>query len=113
MTTNYTVGHAAEETAADYLAQRGYTVLAKNWRMRYCEIDLVVRKGATVYMVEVKSRRTYNQGNGLDYITPKKLRQMQFAAELWVSAHGWRGQYQLAVLAISAGDIAFIDHIDL
>lgn len=109
--TNYRSGHDAESVAADYLAQRGYTVLASNWRTRYCEIDIVAQKGSTVVMVEVKSRRAAGQGGGLDYITPKKLQQMQFAAELWVSAHQWRGSYQLGAIAIDAGNITFIDDI--
>lgn len=107
--TNYKSGHDAEAVAAGYLTQHGYQVMDKNWRTRYCEIDLIVRKAHVVYMVEVKSRRTAYQGSGLDYITPKKLQQMRFAAEIWVSAHQWRGQYQLAALAIDAGEITFLE----
>lgn len=113
MTTNYKAGHDAELVAVDYLVNQGYAILDKNWRTRYCEIDIVARKNDVAYLIEVKSRRTMLHGSGLEYITGRKLRQMQFAAELWVSAHNWRGQYQLSALAIDAGHIEFVDRIDL
>jgi uncharacterized protein (TIGR00252 family) len=99
--TNYASGHAAEEVAAEYLSRQGYEILEKNWRTRYCEIDIVARHKNTVYFVEVKYRRTNKQGSGLEYVTPKKLQQMQFAAEMWVSDHKWKGGYQLAALEVS------------
>lgn len=102
--TNYAAGHAAEDVAIEYLQGQGYMVLDKNWRTRYCEIDIVARNKKTVYFVEVKYRRTNSQGSGLDYITPKKLQQMQFAAEMWVSEHRWRGEYRLAALEVSGLD---------
>ena len=79
-----------------------------------CEIDIVARKGNTVYMCEVKYRRTANQGTGLDYITPAKLRQMEFAARAWAHHHGWLGDYVLAAVEVSGlrYDVtAFIDEI--
>ena len=109
--TNYQHGHDAEAVAADYLRERGYAVMEQNWRTRYCEIDIVTTKGGTLYFVEVKARSTARQGSGLDYITPKKLRQMSFAAELWVAAHSWDGPYQLSALAIDAGNVTFIDSV--
>lgn len=102
--TNYTAGHAAEDVAIEYLQKLGYEVLEKNWRTRYCEIDIVTRRNKTVYFVEVKYRWTNNQGSGLEYVTPKKLQQMQFAAEMWVGEHRWRGDYCLAALEVSGLD---------
>lgn len=98
-TTN--VGKRAESAAAAYLAHRGYTVLVRNWRTRYCEIDIIAQKDQTVYFVEVKYRSNTKQGSGLDYITPKKLQQMSFAAQMWVSNHNWQGDYQLLAVAIT------------
>jgi Holliday junction resolvase-like predicted endonuclease len=109
--TNYASGHAAEKAAADYLHRQGFTVRELNWKTRYCEIDIVAEKQAVVYFVEVKSRRNSRQGYGTDYITGQKLRQMRFAAELWVSEHRWTGEYQLAAISIDAGRIQFIDEL--
>ncbi len=45
-----------EEAAARYLRRRGWTILARNWRARVGELDLVARKGNTLVFVEVKTR---------------------------------------------------------
>lgn len=94
-------GRRAEQAVADYLKKQGYKVLQQNWRTRWCEIDIVAQKGGAVYFVEVKFRKTDLQGDGLDYITPKKLQQMAFAAELWVSNNNWPGEYNLAAASVS------------
>lgn len=109
--TNYATGHAAEKQAANYLKEHGFKIRQLNWKTKYCEIDIVAENKKVIYFVEVKFRKTDHQGSGLDYITPAKLRQMQFAAELWVSTNDWRGNYQLAALAIDSGKISFIDEL--
>lgn len=109
--SNYLAGHHAEQRAAEYLKTKGYKVVATNWKTRYCEIDIVAQKDNRVYFVEVKYRRTTNHGHGTDYITPRKLRQMSFAAEMWVHDHAWTGNYQLAVVSIDGTHITFIESI--
>ncbi len=76
----------------------GYKILEINWRTKYCEIDIVAEKNKRVYFVEVKSRSSTRFGTGFEYITKKKLNQMKFAAEMWVSHHNWKNDYQLAAI---------------
>lgn len=78
-------GRRAEAAVAHYLQQRGHTLLEKNWRTRWCEIDLITQHQSAVYFIEVKYRQNALYGSGLDYITPRKARQMHFAADLWLS----------------------------
>ncbi len=104
MTSNYVQGHHAEEVAAEYLRNLGYKITELNWKTKHCEIDIVVQKDQVAYFVEVKYRTTTDQGSGFDYITSKKLKQMQFAAELWVNSHDWDGEYQLAGVEVSGDD---------
>lgn len=109
--SNYLAGHSAEIRAAEYLTQNGFKVLELNWNTKYCEIDIVAKKDNAVYFVEVKYRRNKNQGTGLDYITPKKLDQMRFAAEMWVSNTNWSGEYQLAAISVDDNSYTFIDEL--
>lgn len=107
--TNYSTGHDAEKVAVEYLKKLGYKIIALNWKHVRAEIDIVAEKRSRLGRVkqlvffEVKYRKTTNQGHGLDYITPRKLRQMQFAAELWVASHNYTGEYTLGAIEI-AGD---------
>jgi uncharacterized protein (TIGR00252 family) len=109
--TNYSLGHSAEKQAAVYLMSQGFRLKEMNWKTRWCEIDIVAEKGKTIYFVEVKSRSNLDHGGGLDYITSQKLKQMEFAANLWVSQNDWDGDCQLAVIAIDGNEIEFIDDL--
>jgi uncharacterized protein (TIGR00252 family) len=104
-------GQAAEDEAAHYLQGLGFRIREQNWRTRWCEIDIVAEKAGVVYLVEVKYRRSGYQGSGLDYITPKKLKQMHFAATMWVHDHKWSGDYRLAALAIDGNNCTFVEEL--
>lgn len=109
--TNYTSGHDAEKDAAAYLRKQGFKIKELNWKTRYCEIDIVAEKQKVAWFIEVKSRKTNSQGFGYEYVTPKKLQQMQFAAEMWVQEKSWGGDYRLAVVSVDAGAITLIDEV--
>ena len=94
------VGKEAEEVVADYLKTNGHKIIAKNWRSRWCEIDIISSKHGCVYFTEVKFRGSKLWGDGFSYITPKKLKQMHFAAEFWLSGHNWEGESCLAAAAV-------------
>jgi putative endonuclease len=105
--TNYSHGHDAEKVAARYLEVYGYTIITLNWRHTRAEIDIIAQKrpllrakGPLVFF-EVKYRKTDAQGSGLDYITPKKLAQMRFAAELWVAENRYEGDYTLGAMEVT------------
>jgi len=81
--TTKMIGDEAENIASIYLKNHGHDIIDRNWKTKYCEIDIVSRTKDTIYFTEVKYRKKSDQGDGLAAITPKKLRQMKFAAELY------------------------------
>jgi uncharacterized protein (TIGR00252 family) len=99
--TTFDTGRQAEAAAVDYLKRQGCAIVDQNWRTRWCEIDIIAQRDRVVYFCEVKYRKTDNQGAGLDYITPKKLQQMKFAAQAWVHFTNWKGEYQLCAIEVS------------
>lgn len=110
--TNYSHGRLAEEAAANFLVGRGFTVLAQNWRRRVCEIDIIAQKNNCIYFVEVKYRQTNTQGDGLEYITPQKLKQMSFAAQMWLSENNWSDDYCLSAIEVFGRDFQVGEFID-
>lgn len=108
-----TLGYEAETMAATYLQRLGYTIIERNWRRPSCEIDLIVKRHKTIYLVEVKYRTRINQGSGLEYITRQKLTHMRRAAERWVQETKWPGNYQLAVVAILGPQFTVTDWLPL
>lgn len=104
--TSVQTGKRAEQAAAVYLQNLGWKLLDTNWRRRSCEIDIVALRRKTIYFVEVKYRKSYSSGSGLDYITSRKLAQMSYAAEMWVSEAQWNGPYQLSAVEVAGESFA-------
>lgn len=104
-------GRTAEIAAADWLKTNDYEVLDRNWKTRWCEIDIVAKSLAKVWLVEVKYRMSDHQGSGLEYITPKKLEQMRLAARFWQHLNSYRGDIGLAAIAVSGSDFKVTNFI--
>jgi len=82
-----TMGEAAETFAAEYLEAKGFEIVERNWKTKWCEIDIVALKDGAVHFVEVKYRRNDKAGDGLEAITKAKQRQMLLAARMWLHGH--------------------------
>ncbi len=79
------LGAGAEDMAADFLEKRGLTIIARNYRCRLGEIDLVARDGSTTVFVEVRRRATRAFGGAAASITPTKRLKLLKAAHHYMS----------------------------
>ena len=86
--SNRETGTVGEALALRYLEREGYEVLERNYRTRYGEIDLVVRRGTTLVFVEVKSRRGTGFGEPLEAVTPRKQERVRLMAEQYLAEKG-------------------------
>jgi uncharacterized protein (TIGR00252 family) len=104
-------GDRGEDIASIYLRDLGYEIVCRNWKTRWCEIDIIAKKDDCIFFVEVKYRKNTSYGGGLEYITPKKMQKMHFAAELWMNTEGYTGNCELKAIAVNASDnaIAMVD----
>ncbi|CAG0930824.1 MAG: hypothetical protein EFKGCFLK_02593 [Rhodocyclaceae bacterium] len=82
-------GALAEEQAARHLARQGLKILARNYRCRGGEIDLVCRDGATLVFVEVRLRTHAGFGGAAASITPAKQRRLMLAANHYLAGKPW------------------------
>ena len=80
-------GARAETLAAEALTRDGWTVLARNWRARGGELDIVVERAGVLRFVEVKARDPHDD-TGLDAISYSKRRKLVAAAEAWLVERG-------------------------
>ncbi|HUV37387.1 MAG TPA: YraN family protein [Patescibacteria group bacterium] len=85
------VGRLGECIAADYLQLAGCTIVRRNYRSGHNEIDLIVRDGACMAFVEVKTRRSDTFGTAREAVSPAKLKHLRAAARCFVS--GLRERY--------------------
>lgn len=83
------LGAAGEDLAAAWYERRGYQVVARNWRCRHGELDLVVRSSGLVVFCEVKSRSSSAFGTPFEAVTVDKQRRIRRLAAAWLAQ--WRG----------------------
>ncbi|ADQ85416.1 YraN family protein [Methylovorus sp. MP688] len=83
-----TQGTEAEERAAIYLQQHGLKLLARNYRSRFGEIDLIMRDGVSLVFIEVRMRKSERFGGAAASITPAKQKKLVLTAEHYLQQHG-------------------------
>jgi putative endonuclease len=80
-----TVGKAGEEAAVQYLLRQGYSILQRNYRCRFGEIDLIARDGGTLAFIEVKTRRSQRFGPAASAVTFEKQRHLIKASQMYMT----------------------------
>ncbi len=80
-------GKQGERMAAEFLVQKGYEILAMNYRKRYGEIDIIARRRSTLIFVEVKTRRSDRFGTPFDAVDKRKQRQLTRVAREYLATH--------------------------
>ena len=82
------LGRWGERVAERYLTEHGLTVLDRNWRCGFGEIDLVLREADTLVVCEVKTRRGVGFGHPVAAVDPAKAERLSALSALWVEEHG-------------------------
>jgi len=80
-----TLGTGAEREAERFLERHGLAIVARNYRTRFGEIDLVARDGATLVFVEVRLRSSERFGGGAESIGEHKRRRIVAAARQYLA----------------------------
>ena len=109
-----TLGARGEDLAARWYEEQGYEVLERNWRRREGEVDLIVRRGATVVFCEVKTRSSDRFGTGAESVLPAKQRRIRRLASRWLSeltpaAGRARVEVRFDVVSITSGAVDVIE----
>jgi putative endonuclease len=82
------IGSRGEDAAADVYRRRGFRIVARNWRCRLGELDLVVQRRGVVVFCEVKARRESVFGSGFEAVTWRKQAKLRALAEAFLQAIG-------------------------
>jgi len=77
-------GDKGERLAVNYLENKGYTILERNYRFEEAEVDIVAHYGHEIIFVEVKRRTSLSFGRPEDAVTEDKKRRIAKAAEAWL-----------------------------
>lgn len=113
MSSSFDRGQRGEDIVASWLKRHKYKIIATNAKTTHYEIDIIAKRKKVLFFVEVKLRSSKAQGSGFDYITPRKLQQMNYAAQSWVATNNYTGPYKLAAASVDGASeqIVFTDEI--
>jgi putative endonuclease len=98
-------GKCSEDLACQELLTRGYNILARRYRTRAGEIDIVAREGTVVVFVEVKARADHRCGHPAESVTRWKQRRIVAMASDYLTRHRLHGvPCRFDVVAITGAD---------
>ena len=104
--TRAEIGALGEQLAVDHLQSLDMKILARNWRCRWGELDIVAEddRSGTVVFVEVKARTTTGFGGVEQAVTPEKVRRIRRLAGLWLAEKNQRWpQLRIDVIGVRFG----------
>lgn len=82
-------GYLEEQRAAEYLTQKGYQILERNFYSRQGEIDIIARDGKYLVFVEVKYRKNDSGGHPLEAVDIRKQKRICRTADWFCCRHGY------------------------
>lgn len=100
MISRVALGSAAEDLALRYLQAQGLTLILRNFRCRFGELDLIMREGEFLVFVEVRSRRYARYGAPAESVTPAKRQKLLRAAACYLQRQGVEPPCRFDVVAI-------------
>ena len=105
-TTTKQLGDRGEQIVVDYLVKSGHEIVARNYKTKLFEVDIISRKNEMLYFTEVKYRSGRDFGGALDFIDKKKQQKMHLAVEGFMAAHPGYADFR-PTLAVAAVDKDF------
>ena len=96
-------GVAAEERACLLLKELGYEIVARNWRSRYGEIDIIAREESTIVFVEVKERSGKGFGGASGAVDAAKQRRIAATSALFLQETGCELPARFDVVTFASG----------
>jgi putative endonuclease len=113
MASHNEIGAKGELLASEYLRQKGFRVVAMNWRYRHKEVDIIAYDHEKLVIVEVKLRSTNYFGDPSEAVTLKKQRFLIEAAEAYLETLKSAPEVRFDIISILAnGDRYTYEHID-
>jgi len=89
-----------EDAARKYLKDKGYEIIEQNYRDKYSEIDLIVKKNNVLIFVEVRTKTSRDFVSPEESINQKKLKKLYWNAEAYMANRKYKGQSRIDAVCI-------------
>ena len=113
---NRKIGNKGEQIAADFLADKGYEILERNYREKYGEIDIVARcmvNGESyIVFVEVKTKTEEMFGEPWEMINKHKIKQITQMGQLWCMQNHYHGLLRIDAVGVWLDQLGGVNRIE-
>jgi putative endonuclease len=103
MSDKIKTGRKGEDLATEFLKMKGYEIVARNYRHKRAEIDIIVKKDDWLLFVEVKTRSSAAFGEPEEFVDYAKARMIFSAAEEFIFSFDWHGHVRFDVISVKLG----------
>jgi putative endonuclease len=112
MTDKIKTGNLGEDLAADFLQKKGYEIVARNYRHKHAEIDLIVKQKNLLVFVEVKTRSSSSFGEPEAFVDARKASKIFEGAEQYVYEANWNENIRFDIVSVKMGANPEIVHFE-
>ena len=98
--TRHSLGSLGELIARDYLRNKGYKIIAQNYRTKYAEIDLIVRHKKILIFVEVRTKTSEQFGTPEESLNQRKINRLIKIAAAYTLLHSYTHAYRIDAICI-------------
>ncbi len=103
----------AEKRAAEFLKEKGFEIVSRNFRSKFGEIDIIARKDGVLHFVEVKSSFKEKSVDPIFNITPKKLSKIIKTINYFIMKNEIDAPYCIDALTVTNEKIEFYENVTL
>ncbi len=113
MAAHNELGKWGEDLATVFLEKKGYEIIERDWKSGRIDLDIIAREGATLVIVEVKTRRNRLYGDPEEAVDYRKRKSLQSAINHYVKSHrlGQKVRFDIISIVGTIGSEPEIDHI--
>ena len=107
------LGKKGEALAVDFLLQKRYSILERNYRFDKAEVDLIAQKDTILAIIEVKTRSTTDFGNPQDFVKPGQIKRLVKAVDEYITVKKLDVEVRFDIIAIvKVGAGHQIEHLE-
>jgi len=97
---NKILGNFGEDAAAQHLCDKGYTIVAQNFRIRTAEIDIIAQLDNCLTFIEVKTRQSADFGTPAEAVNARKRQKIELAVNHYLAENDWNGDIRVDVVEV-------------
>lgn len=107
------LGKEGEQTAVDFLQNKGYNILERNYRFQKHEVDIIAQKGNLIVAVEVKTRSTPEFGDPHEFVKPKQIQSLVKVVDHFIIVNDLDVEVRFDIVAIIKNKLGTtIEHLE-